>query len=121
MSNPTYITPAQRARLEEISKLARAHWAALKKLELEAYGITQEDDHNGFTSDLFLDSNVKVADILRELNLKVQSCAYDNDGDGDCQHCHNRGGCKNMGGPYSHKSKYPPGAPEHAAAGWSPN
>jgi len=29
-------------------------------------------------------------------------CAYDTDGDGNCQHCHNRGGCRAIGGPFEY-------------------
>ena len=35
-------------------------------------------------------------------------CVYDTDGDGDCQHCFNRGGCKNLGGPFKLKGEGTP-------------
>lgn len=53
--------------------------------------------------------------------MSISTCVYDTDGDGNCQHCSNRVGCKNMGGQFEHKSKYPPGSPEHASADWQPN
>lgn len=53
--------------------------------------------------------------------VSVRACVYDTDRDGDCQHCHSRGGCLSMGGPYTHHAKYPPGSPDHASAGWQPN
>lgn len=36
------------------------------------------------------------------------SCVYDSNNDGDCQHCHSKGGCKNIGGPFSTRR---PGGP----------
>lgn len=49
-----------------------------------------------------------------------QSCVYDTNGDGDCQHCARRGGCKNMGGPFTFRAKYPPGTPDSAIRGFEP-
>lgn len=47
-------------------------------------------------------------------------CVYDTNGDGDCQHCARRGGCKNMGGPYEVRAKYPPGTRESDIRGFDP-
>lgn len=52
-------------------------------------------------------------------NQPIQ-CVYDTNNDGDCQYCARRGGCKNMGGPYTFKMKYPPGTPDSAIRGFEP-
>lgn len=33
----------------------------------------------------------------------ITVCAYDTDGDGDCQYCFRRGGCHAIGGPFDGK------------------
>lgn len=47
-------------------------------------------------------------------------CVYDTNNDGDCQHCANKGGCENMGGPFAVRSKYPPGTPDSEVRGFEP-
>lgn len=66
------ITPSQRARLEQIVLEGRDAWAELKRLELEAYAITGEEDKTGFTSDLLLNSKVDLNVVLEELGITVE-------------------------------------------------
>lgn len=53
--------------------------------------------------------------------VKPSLCAYADEGKDDCMFCRSRKGCKNMGGPYAVRTKYPPGTPAHLMGGFDPN
>lgn len=66
------ITTAQLARLEWINERSCAVWKELKAMEREAYSITQEDDINGYTSDLIWQSDASVEQILELVGVSVE-------------------------------------------------
>lgn len=67
-----------------------------------------------------MESKKDVAEHSAAPPCSPKRCVYDTDGDGDCMYCARRGGCKNMGGPYESRSKYPPGTPDSAVRGFEP-
>ena len=74
------ITPDQLAQLKNIARKAHDHWEEMRALEREAYLITQEEDINGYTSDLIWQSDADVGLILESLDIQVEEVDPDDEG-----------------------------------------
>ena len=66
------ITPAQFARLGEISAEAKIAWKSIQELEKEAYGITQETDKEGHTTDLIYWTEATNEHLIKMLKIEVK-------------------------------------------------
>ncbi len=71
-SPPRVISSLEYQTLREISLEARDLWTELRTLEERAYAITQEADKTGYTSDLVLQSDVDIDNILQLLEITIE-------------------------------------------------
>ena len=67
------ITQSQLLRLEAIRREAFVHHEAIEDLEEEAYQITGELDPCGHTTDLLYQSECSVEELIKRLELEVET------------------------------------------------
>lgn len=74
---PHVITRAQYLQLLGLKLLAGNHWRAIEDLDKTAMQITDERDRDGnpetcgHTSDVMLDKDATIEDLLKRLNITV--------------------------------------------------
>lgn len=66
------ITKQQFERLQIIQIQCKLLWAQIARLEDEAYMITGEEDKQGFTSDLILQSDMTPEWLLKTLKIQIE-------------------------------------------------